>query len=72
MSVQEKRILKELKKLEQTKTELETQLSNYEQELNNLRENGLNSILKLKNKLQLELNEKNKKWNNLKQLMMFN
>lgn len=61
LSVQEKENLKELKKLEQTKTELETQLSNYEQELNNLRENGLNSILKLKNKLQLELNEKNKK-----------
>lgn len=61
LSVQEKENLKELKKLEQTKTELETQLSNYEQELNNLRENGLNSILRLKNKLQLELNEKNKK-----------
>lgn len=61
LSVQEKENLKELKKLEQTKTELETQLSNYQQELNNLRENGLNSILRLKNKLQLELNEKNKK-----------
>ena len=56
-----KREFERVEKLEQTKTELETQLSNYQQELNNLRENGLNSILRLKNKLQLELNEKNKK-----------
>ena len=40
-----KREFERVEKLEQTKTELETQLSNYEQELNNLRENGLNSIL---------------------------
>ena len=35
-----KREFERVEKLEQTKTELETQLSNYEQELNNLRKMG--------------------------------
>lgn len=57
----EEESLKELKSLETKKHELETQLNTYEKQLDHLRNNELNDILRLKNKLQLELNEKIKR-----------
>lgn len=61
LSTLEMKSLKELKFLENQKLELESQLNDYEKQLDHLRKNGLNDILKLKNKLQIELNEKNKR-----------
>ncbi|EMG48423.1 hypothetical protein G210_1013 [Candida maltosa Xu316] len=61
LTILEKENLQELKNLEATKIELEAQLADYEQQLDQLRNNRLNDILKLKNKLQLELNDKSKK-----------
>ena len=58
LSLVEEEKLKELKQLEVTSIDLKSQLTNYQQELADLKENELTDILKLKNKLQLELQRK--------------
>ncbi|EGW35373.1 uncharacterized protein SPAPADRAFT_132815 [Spathaspora passalidarum NRRL Y-27907] len=53
--------LQELKGLEKTKEDLETELKQYTKELEEIETKKLNEILQLKNKLQLELKEKENK-----------
>lgn len=58
LSVMEDEKLTELKQLETTHIELKDQLAHYQKELAHLKQNEVTDILKLKNKLQLQLQSK--------------
>ncbi|KAG7664438.1 atg6 [[Candida] subhashii] len=61
LTLLEKTSLQKLKDLENSRNELDSQLKKYEKELEDLQNDGLDKILRLKNKLQLELNDKRNK-----------
>lgn len=66
LALLEKNNLLKLKELENTRAELNSQLKRYEKEFETLQHESFDNMLRLKNKLQLELNDKRSKLEQVK------